>query len=106
AALRIAHALGVDVLDGRVDRLRILARNRHADAAEHARRQPAAELRPGAAPVLRPVERTARTAFDERPRLAHLVVRSGEEDVRVLRVHGDVDDADLLALALDGQHAV
>src|SRR5690606_39570058 len=59
AALLIAHALGVDVLDGRVDRLRILARNRHADAAEHARRQPAAELRPGAAPVLRPVERTA-----------------------------------------------
>src|SRR5262249_20593030 len=82
------------ILNQRVQDLRILLVDVEADAAQLARWQSAAELRPFLAGIVAAIDRRLGPALDDLPRLAIFVVHRRIENRRRLAVDHEIDRAD------------
>ena len=89
------HRTRIVVLDHGVDDVRIAPGDVETDPSDATTRDPAAELRPRAPGVRRLVNPAAGTAVYHLPRQPRLFIRRRVQHRRVLRVHHEIDDADL-----------
>jgi hypothetical protein len=104
SALLVRHAFLVGVLDRRVDDVRVAVEDVDPDPSEHAHGESLGEHLPRVAAVGRLVDPAARSPEVVGERQPHLVEAGRVQDVRVERVHRDVDDADVASFRHRGQH--